>query len=56
MLVRKGVIHSLDIFIQCDLLSPFLKESLEKMLGEMHLGHHNELAKQTLPETSAKVM
>lgn len=56
VLVRKGVIHSLDIFIRCDMLSPFLKERLEKMLSEVQLGNHKELAKHSLPANSAKVI
>ncbi|KAI5669528.1 hypothetical protein M9H77_19381 [Catharanthus roseus] len=35
VLMRKGVIRSLDIFTHCDILSPFLKERLENMVGGM---------------------
>ncbi|KAA8544571.1 hypothetical protein F0562_022570 [Nyssa sinensis] len=33
ILVRRGVVHSVDVLISCELLSPFLKEKLGRLLS-----------------------
>lgn len=37
VLVQRGVIHSLDVLISCDALSPFLKERLQKILSGLRV-------------------
>lgn len=48
ILVRKGVVQSLDVFVSCDMLSPFLKESLRKLLPDMLLNCPAELQKNNV--------
>ncbi|KAI3444065.1 hypothetical protein Pfo_000730 [Paulownia fortunei] len=41
-LVRKGVVHSLDVLTSCDMLSPILKERLGKLLSDLQFRHSME--------------
>lgn len=43
VLIQRGVIHSLDVFISCDALSPFLKEKLGKVLSGLKMEVSKEL-------------
>ncbi|KAK6135632.1 hypothetical protein DH2020_030643 [Rehmannia glutinosa] len=48
-LLRKGVVPSLDVLTSCDMLSPILKERLEKLLSDMQFEHSAEFQNTKIP-------
>ncbi|KAL2482809.1 embryo defective [Forsythia ovata] len=49
ILVRKGVVQSLDVLVSCDMLSPYLRERLRKLLPDLQLHYSRELHDCNIP-------